>query len=100
MKQVDGGEIIIRIIAFETYVEISVEDNGVGIENDILQQILEKKPASESGVGLLNINLRLQRLFGKGIQVKSTARFGTSLSFTLPFIKGLNLIYYLCYYSS
>src|SRR5690625_2710025 len=42
MKKVDGGEIIIRIIAFETYVEISVEDNGVGIENDILQQILEK----------------------------------------------------------
>jgi len=88
MKKVDGGEIIIRIIAFETYVEISVEDNGVGIENDILQQILEKKPASESGVGLLNINLRLQRLFGKGIQVRSTPGFGTSISFTVPYIKG------------
>ncbi len=84
MKRIRGGEIIIRIIAYETYVGIRIEDDGVGIEEHVLEQILERKPASQSGVGLLNINLRLQRLFGKGLQVESTRDCGTTVTFTVP----------------
>lgn len=85
MKQANGGKITIRVIDKETYAEISVEDDGVGIEDEILQHILEKRPASKSGVGLLNINLRLQRLYGKGLDVNSTPGIGTNISFTVPY---------------
>ena len=90
MKRRDGGEIAIRITTYETYVKISVEDNGVGIEDDILQHILDKKPANESGVGLLNINLRLQRLYGKGLHINSTPGIGTKVTFTVPYSKNEN----------
>lgn len=84
MKRRSGGEITIRVIPHKTYVEIIVEDDGVGIEDHVLQQILDKKPASQSGVGLLNINLRLQRLYGKGLYIKSTPSVGTTVTFTVP----------------
>lgn len=87
IKRARGGEITIRVIAYETYVEVSVKDDGVGIEDHVLQQILEKEPASQSGVGLLNTNLRLQRLYGKGLQVNSTPDFGTTITFTVPYNK-------------
>jgi len=88
MKRMEGGEITIQVIAYETYVEVSVKDNGVGIEEHQLQQILEEKQASESGVGLLNTNLRLKRLFGKGLQVSSALGLGTTVTFTVPHSKG------------
>lgn len=83
MKQANGGEITIRVIDHGAYAEISVEDDGVGINDDVLQHILEETPASKSGVGLLNINLRLQRLYGEGLKVHSTPDIGTTISFTV-----------------
>jgi|SRR5690625_2506253 len=85
MKRLREGEIIIRIVDHDTYAEISVEDDGVGIDDHVLQQILENNPDKKSGVGLLNTNLRLQRLFGKGLQVNSTLGLGTTVSFTVPY---------------
>jgi len=87
MQRLEGGEITIRVINHKTYVEISVADNGIGIETDVLQKIQEKKQASQSGVGLLNTNLRLQRTFGKGLEVKSTPGRGTTVTFTVPYQK-------------
>lgn len=81
LKRLKGGNITIRMKGYETYVKISVEDDGIGIEEQVLQNILEKNPASESGVGLLNTNLRLQRLYGEGLQVKSTPGIGTTVTF-------------------
>lgn len=85
LKQSEGGEVTICVKSYDTYVEVTVEDNGVGIKETVLQQILENKPASESGVGLLNINLRLQRLFGQGLQITSTYGVGTIISFKVPY---------------
>src|SRR5699024_8658340 len=83
MKQHRGGVIIIRISNQETKAEISVEDDGVGMAGDVLQHIHTSKRASESGVGLLNINLRLKRLYGDGLNISSTSRVGTIISFTV-----------------
>lgn len=85
MQRVHGGEIIIRVTAYDQYAEVSVEDDGVGIEDNILQQICERKPARKSGVGLLNTNLRLQRMFGKGLYIQSTPGIGTMISFNVPY---------------
>lgn len=87
MKQAEGGKITIGVTTYESFAEISVKDNGVGMTDDLLEQIQAKKPASKSGVGLLNTNLRLKRLFDKGLQVNSTPGVGTTISFTVPYGK-------------
>ncbi|KQL43615.1 hypothetical protein AN963_29720 [Brevibacillus choshinensis] len=83
MKRSRGGKIVIRIVNHETYAEISVEDDGVGMEESELQRILEKRMDDESGVGLLNTDLRLKRHYGKGLHIKSKPEVGTSVSFVV-----------------
>ncbi|MFD0868492.1 ATP-binding protein [Paenibacillus residui] len=81
MKRSRGGNIVIRISHFDTYAEISVEDDGVGMDEARLQQILDRKPDSKSGVGLINTDRRLKRYFGKGLQIESMPGVGTKVFF-------------------
>ena len=83
MNRSRGGKIVIRIVNHETYAEISVEDDGVGIEESVLQRILEKRMDDESGIGLLNIDLRLKRHYREGLHIKSNPGVGTSVSFVV-----------------
>lgn len=81
MSRIIGGQLTIRIAAHDTYVEISVEDDGVGIDETVLKGLLERMPDSQSGIGLLNTDLRLKRLFGKGLHITSAPNRGTTVSF-------------------
>ncbi|WP_420330222.1 ATP-binding protein [Paenibacillus contaminans] len=81
MKRTEGGKIVIRISVYETYAEITVEDDGVGMEDGLLQRILERKADSSSGVGLINTNQRLIRHFGTGLRIQSAFGKGTSVTF-------------------
>ncbi|MFU0790522.1 hybrid sensor histidine kinase/response regulator [Virgibacillus proomii] len=83
MKRIEGGTIIIRISVFQSYTEISVEDDGVGIDQVTLQQIFARKTDHKSGVGLINTDLRLKRFFGTGLQIASTPGHGTKVSFVI-----------------
>lgn len=83
MKRITGGQLTIRISDHETYVEITVEDDGIGIDETVVKGLLEKMPNSQSGIGLLNTDLRLKRLFGKGLHITSAPNLGTTVSFIL-----------------
>ena len=81
MKRACGGTITIRISVVDTIATIVVEDDGVGMDDVTLQNILERKTKSRSGVGLINTDKRLKRHFGTGLLIKSTIGKGTSVSF-------------------
>lgn len=81
MKRNRGGTILIRISVYETHAEITVEDDGVGIDGVQLQRILERKADSRSGVGLINTDQRLKRHFGTGLHITSTLGTGTKVTF-------------------
>lgn len=81
MKRIRGGKIWIRIAVHETYAEITVEDDGVGMDKAQLQQLLERKADSRSGVGLINTDQRLKRHFGTGLHIESTSGIGTKVTF-------------------
>lgn len=83
MKRTRGGKILIQIAAYETHVTISVEDDGVGMDEVQLQGLLERKEDSESGVGLINTDQRLKRHFGTGLHIQSTSGIGTKVSFNV-----------------
>lgn len=84
MKRISGGEITIQITTTDKHVKIVVEDNGVGIDSTVLKRIFDKEISSNSGVGLLNTNLRLKRLYGKGLTITSTPGSGTRIFFLVP----------------
>lgn len=81
MKRNRGGTILIRISVYETHAEITVEDDGDGIDGVQLQRILERKADSRSGVGLINTDQRLKRHFGTGLNITSTLGTGTKVTF-------------------
>lgn len=81
MKRARGGKILIRISVYETHAEITVEDDGVGMDELQLQRILERKVDGKSGVGLINTDLRLKRHFGTGLHIKSELGIGTRVTF-------------------
>ncbi|OBY80418.1 histidine kinase [Paenibacillus sp. KS1] len=81
MKRNRGGTILIRIFVYETHAEITVEDDGDGIDEVQLQRILERKVDSRSGVGLINTDQRLKRHFGTGLHITSTLGTGTKVTF-------------------
>lgn len=65
-----------------------VKDNGFGMKPELLDHILEAKPKSKSGIGIQNVNQRIQLMFGKeyGLQYQSELDEGTVVTIRLPII--------------
>lgn len=83
MKRTRGGNIHIRLKDCGAYAEISVADDGVGMDEGMLQHILLRQPNPTSGIGLINTDLRLKRRYGRGLQIRSKPGEGTSISFII-----------------
>ncbi|WP_172675875.1 response regulator [Propionispora sp. 2/2-37] len=78
----EGGTIIISIKQEAPYILITIQDDGVGISQDTLSQLLTN--SKKKGVGLANIDRRLKRLYGHGIQIISKANAGTTINIKIP----------------
>jgi LytS/YehU family sensor histidine kinase len=65
---------------------ISVTDDGVGIPAERQLQVLERGYGTGLGMGLNNVNRRLQSLFGpsSGLRIQSGRGTGTQVSFWVP----------------
>ena len=74
IKHAKATKIELQLIYFKNFLYLSVEDNGMGI--------LKNKEKSE-GIGLKNINLRVNYLKGK-INQESSEK-GTLISIEIPY---------------
>ena len=69
---------------------ITVQDNGAGMDAEAMNRLLEQNDMKrvESGVsiGILNVNARLKKLFGKeyGLHIESTVGEGTTVTIKVP----------------
>lgn len=95
LERPEGGTVHIRIRDRGDSAEISVIDNGVGISEEKLSQLmihrsdqdlkLHFNPDSLSnqrpGIGLYNTDRRLKQIYGKGLQIESKPDQGTKVSF-------------------
>ncbi|MGG1114173.1 hybrid sensor histidine kinase/response regulator [Halalkalibacterium halodurans] len=81
LNRSSGGEITIKIKNEDTYVKVTVTDNGVGMDENIVQHLLTERPSARSGIGLRNTDMRLKRHYGKGLHIESKLGVGTSVSF-------------------
>lgn len=91
--QVDHpGEIIIRAEHTGEFLWIFVSDNGAGIPEGMLKEILNGKEDSEMkahtrGIGIANIRDRLRLIYGdkSDFQLSSIENEGTTVKFCVPF---------------
>lgn len=84
LNRMTGGEVRIQITDHESYVEICVADNGVGIDEETLLHILDRRRDKRTGIGLLNTDRRLKQFYGTGLKIESKLGVGTSVSFIIP----------------
>lgn len=81
LKQPQGGTVIIRIIEYDTYAEVIIEDNGIGMDEQTLEGLFENQSHRRVGIGLNNVDRRLKQIYGKGLRVQSVIGEGTIVSF-------------------
>ena len=68
---------------------IEIYDNGVGIEEEKLEQVKEKRDSKNehfSGIGINNVDSRIKLIYGNdyGIEIKSKLNKGTTVTILLP----------------
>ena len=80
--------ILIRVMAAGDRLVISVEDDGRGISPETLETIdksnIPKSSTSKNGVGISNINYRLNICFQSRLFIESLGLKGTKISFEIP----------------
>lgn len=84
LKKAQGGTVWIRITDHPTLTKIAVIDDGVGMQEERWKQVLDERIPQRKEVGLININKRLKRLYGEGLQIKSSPDEGTEITFNIP----------------
>ena len=91
MDEDDDGQILIRGEKKGEDIYISIEDNGMGMPEDIRGNILtdnSKVPKHGSGVGVINVHSRISLMFGPeyGLEVYSELDEGTKVVIHIPAI--------------
>ncbi|WP_171655448.1 hybrid sensor histidine kinase/response regulator [Paenibacillus foliorum] len=76
-----GGTVEIRACRVPGGVDITVEDDGIGMDEDMLLK-LSKDQAS--GVGTGNVNRRLKMLYAQTLEIQSELHQGTRIKFHIP----------------
>jgi two-component system sensor histidine kinase ChiS len=81
MKRIRGGTVRIKLSKCENGAQISVSDDGIGIEEEAAAALLGS--GTGQGIALRNIDLRLQRLYASGLHIASSPGEGTTVSFII-----------------
>jgi len=84
MKRLSGGTVRISIRDVGTAAEISVSDDGVGIDPEALARIQRPLPDSGGGIGLRNTQRRLKQMYGEELRIESRPGRGTTVSYRVP----------------
>jgi two-component system LytT family sensor kinase len=78
-SKVDGGIIRVRSRLAEGKLHLTVQDNGIGIPENKLAQLLEQ------GIGISNVNERLKVLFGSDYRMSIDSRLGAGTTTEIEF---------------
>lgn len=87
LNRAKGGRVEISVRQLKEGAQVVIADNGKGISEELLPDLLAGPPDPERGIGILNTHKRLMRLYGSGLTIQSTVHEGTSVRFMIPFNK-------------
>lgn len=87
-EKTSGGKIRISLRRRQGWIEVNVEDNGVGIDPKLLDKLGDNPQAGTegNGIGVYNVNQRLVSLFGSEsrLQIANLPSGGCHIRFRLP----------------
>lgn len=89
----ERGLIYISIYKWEDQIIFKIQDNGVGMEKEDIESILQKNEEKRknrfNSIGIPNINKRLKLHFGEthGLSIRSEKGWGTLVTIATPAIK-------------
>lgn len=77
-----GGSVFVKANCSDEEVLFLIEDTGVGMDGDTLNQVVNKSP----GIGIKNVNERLKLLYGEdyGLKIDTNIDKGTKVQFLIP----------------
>ncbi len=83
LPKIEGGTMSLIIREKEEYISFLVKDNGVGMDESKIKNILLYE---NCGIGVKNVNERLRLLYGdkSKLKIKSTLNEGTTVYFKIP----------------
>lgn len=85
LKKQGGGRIRIEIKKDGSSIRVEVTDNGVGMSEEKVKEILTKKADEGRGIGLINTDTRLKQLYGAGLHIETEVDKGTKITFKVPY---------------
>ena len=83
---VDEGSILVTVRSDGDDILFTVEDNGMGMDQEQIEAIMSKDRSDHAGIGIKNVNDRLKIYFGSnyGIQIDSVPDEGTKVCIRMP----------------
>lgn len=81
----EGGSVVVSIKNLGKMLQFKVIDNGVGMDLNSKLNLINVE--FQSGVGIANIQSRLKKIFGKGLDIKSKPNEGTEVTWYIPINK-------------
>jgi two-component system LytT family sensor kinase len=81
----EGGKVEVCIKIAGNTLNFQVKDDGVGMNEKKLREIFNNE--EKAGIGLLNIQRRLKKLYRKGLNIKSELGVGTDITWQIPIKK-------------
>ena len=86
---VDEGRIDVQVCQDGDDILFRVRDNGVGMSEEQVRAILDEDTQDCAGIGIKNVNDRLQIYFGKqyGLRLTSEPDVGTCVEIRMPKVR-------------
>ena len=83
---VDEGSILVTVRSDGEDILFTVEDNGMGMDEEQIEAIMSKERSDHAGIGIKNVNDRLKIYFGAGygIHIDSVPDEGTKVCIRMP----------------
>ena len=76
------GRIILSVVNGNKFVTVTVTDEGIGIPDDILDNITDF--VGHASIGINHVDYTLKKVFGRGLTFRTAYDKGTSVSFHIP----------------
>ena len=82
----EPGHIEIEVCSEGEDVLFKVRDDGIGMAPEQVAELLQHEPSDRTGIGIKNVNDRLQIYFGPqyGLSIESMPDEGTTVTIRMP----------------
>lgn len=84
LEKQSGGTIRITVKCDGHEVLLTVDDDGVGLDPELIPRLLRNE-VDGVGIGLYNVHKRMMAIYGHGLEIESQQGYGTKVKLKIPY---------------